>query len=292
MELKIYSPQDAGFIQKIEWNFEELKQEITMAAQEYAASVYTDETIRNAKADRAKLNRFNDALRAKRTEIRKKLLEPDELFGEQVNELISIVNVAVKNIDDQVKGYEKRQRDEKTAKVHEFYEDNIGDLAPYLPFERVFRPEYANQSTTMKSIREGILGMIQRVSEGLAILNEVESKFAGDMKEEFLRSYDIGAAMQLRNRLEAEEQRRAEYEAEQKRKKAERDAARKAETARVMQAGQVTVPAVQESAAEALMQQTEQVHIIDFRVQATASQLNALKKFLKDNGIQYGPVPK
>lgn len=292
MELKIYSPQDAGFVQKIDWNFEELKQEITLAAQEYATSVYTDETIKNAKADRAKLNKFNDALRAKRTEIRKKLLEPDELFGEQVNELISIVNVAAKNIDDQVKGYEKRQRDEKTAKVHEFYEDNIGDLAPYLPFERVFRSEYANQSTTMKSIKEGILGMIQRVSEGLAILNEVESKFAGDMKEEFLRSYDIGAAMQLRNRLEAEEQRRAEYEAEQQRKKAERDAARKAETARVMQAGQ-TAPATQVKTVEEVTQQAEEpIYSVDFRVYGTKEQLGYLKKFLKDNGFRYEPVPR
>lgn len=290
MELKIYSPQDAGFIQKIDWNFEELKQEITMAAQEYATSVYTDETIKNAKADRAKLNRFNDALRAKRTEIRKKLLEPDELFGEQVNELISIVNVAAKNIDDQVKGYEKRQRDEKTAKVHEFYEESIGDLAPYLPFERVFRPEYANQSTTMKSIKESILGTIQRVAEGLAILNEVESKFAGDMKEEFLRSYDIGAAMQLRNRLEAEEQRRVEYMAEQERKKAEREAARKAETARVMQAGQTDQTPAQSHPAP--VQQEETVHVIDFRVHATAAQLGALKVFLKENGIRFEPVPK
>ena len=32
MELKIYSPQDAGFIQKIDWNFEELKTEISAVA--------------------------------------------------------------------------------------------------------------------------------------------------------------------------------------------------------------------------------------------------------------------
>lgn len=294
MELKIYSPQDAGFVQKIDWNFEELKQEITLSAQEYAMSVYTDETIRNAKADRAKLNKFMDALKSKRTEIRKKLLEPDELFGAQVNELIGIVQTAAKNIDDQVKGYEKRQRDEKIAKVREFYEENIGDLAPYLPFERVFRPEYANQSTSMKSIKEGILGTIQKVAEGLAILNEVESKFAGDMKEEFLRSYDIGAAMQLRNRLEAEEQRRAEYEAEQQRKRAEREAARKAETVRVMQAGQASASKTQAMPAEdsAQQEEAEPVHIIDFRVRATSSQLNVLKTFLKENGIQYGPVPK
>ena len=27
MELKIYSPQDTGFIQKIDWNYDELKKE-------------------------------------------------------------------------------------------------------------------------------------------------------------------------------------------------------------------------------------------------------------------------
>ena len=121
MELKIYSPQDAGFIQRIDWNFEELKAEITAAAQEYETSVYTDDTIKAAKADRAKLNKFVDALEGKRTEIRKKLLEPDELFGQQVKELTGIVQRAIKNIDGQVKDYEERQRKEKLDKVREFY---------------------------------------------------------------------------------------------------------------------------------------------------------------------------
>ena len=290
MELKIYSPQDAGFIQKIEWNFEELKAEITAASEEYAASVYTDDTIRNAKADRAKLNKFVDAIETKRKELKKKVLDPYNQFEIEEKQLVAIVQKAINNIDSQVKDYERRQRDEKTAKVREFYEDNIGDLADYLPFDRVFRPEYANQSVTMKSIRESILETIQRVAEGLAILNEVESKFAGDMKEEFLRSYDIGAAMALRNRLEAEEQRRAEYMAEQERRKAEREAARKAETSRVMQAGQATQAPVQSQ--QAPVQREEPVHVIDFRVHATAAQLGALKAFLKENGIRFEPVPK
>lgn len=34
MELKIYSPQDTGFIQKIDWNYDELKKEIAAAAYE------------------------------------------------------------------------------------------------------------------------------------------------------------------------------------------------------------------------------------------------------------------
>lgn len=291
MELKIYSPQDAGFVQKIDWNFEELKSEIIAVSQEYETSVYTDETMKNAKSDRAKLRKFVDAMKSERTAIRKKLLEPDILFGEQIAELTGIVERAIDNIDIQVKDYEQRQQDAKTAKIREFYEENICDLAEYLPFERLFRPEWANASTTMKSVKESMLDTIQKVAEGIAILNEVESPYAGDMKKVFLRTYDIGAAMAERNRLEAEAENRRLYMEEQERRKAEREAARKAEAERVMAAGrnqrkepECVIPV--EDAVE------EPVHILDFRVHATIKQLEQLKNFLKVAGIRFEPVPK
>lgn len=304
MELKIYSPQDAGFVKRIEWNFEELKNEVMAVARDYETLAYTDDTMKEAKADRAKLNKFVDALNAERTKVRKKLLEPDEQFGKEVKELTGIVQKAIDSIDGQIKGYERKRREEKTAKVREIYDENIRDLEPYLPFERVFRPEYANSTTTMKSIREEILALIQKVAEGLSILNEVESKFAGDMKAEFLRSYDIGAAMSLRNRLETEERRRQEYQAQQERIRAEREAREKEAAAAVMAAGRApaeasaTASAQQSagtatSAVSAPMETVEDpVNIIDFRVYATAAQLSKLKAFLKAEGIRFGRVPE
>lgn len=299
MELKIYNPQDNGFLQKIDWNFEDLKTEITASAQEYETSVYTDDTIKAAKADRAKLNKFIDALTGKRTEIRKALLKPDEQFGQEIKELTGIVQKAINNIDAQVKGYEERQREEKTAKVREFYEENIHDLSSILPFERVFKPEYANASTTMKSIKEDILALIQKVDEGLAIINEVDSKFAGDMKEVFLHTYDIGAAMAERNRLEAAEEKRKAYEEEQARKKAERETAMQAQTSRVINAGRAPVTYSPPVKTQSVVQPTpivetveDPVHVLDFRVHATKTQLDKLKDFLKANNIRFEPVPK
>lgn len=292
MELKIYSPQEAGFVQKIDWNFDELKKEITTASQEYEASVYTDETIMDAKKDRAKLRKFIDAMNSERTRIRKKLLEPDEVFGAQIKELTGIIEKAIINIDDQVKDYERRQREEKTAKVRDFYEENINDLIDILPFEKVFRPEYANASTTMKSIQEEILALIQKVDEGLAIINEVDSPYAGEMKEIFLQTYDIGKAMAERNRLEAAAQKRKEYEAEQARKKAEREASLKAETARVIGAGKGRAVIQQSKPGPEIETVEDPVHVIDFRVHATAVQLTKLKEFLKNEGIRFEPVPK
>ena len=300
MELKIYNPQDDGFVQKIDWNFEELKAEITSAAQEYETSVYTDETIKSAKADRAKLNKFVDALNAKRTEIRKQLLKPDEQFGQEIKELTGIVQKAIDNIDGQVKDYERRQREEKTAKVREFYEANIHeDIEQYLPFERVMKPEYALASTTMKSIKTDILALIQKVDEDLAILNEVDSPYAEEMKEVYLRSYDLGAAMAERNRLEAAEQKRKLYAQEQARKKAEREARMKEEADRVMEAGNqrthnpapVATPAAS-SRQNAVETVEDPVYVVGFRVHATAAQLAGLKQYLKTNGLRLEPVPK
>ena len=292
MELKIYNPQDDGFLQKIEWNFDELKAEITAAAQDYEVSVYTDDTIKQAKTDRAKLNKFVDALNAKRTEIRKQLLKPDEQFGQEIKELTGIVQKAIDNIDSQVKDYERRQREEKTEKVRDFYDASIHDIGEYLPFERVMKPEYANASKSMKSIKEEILELIQKVDEGLAILNEVDSPYAGDMKEVFLKTYDIGAAMAERNRLEAEEQKRKLYEEEQARKKAEREAQMKEEAGRVMAAGTRTAaPAGEDSRQDPVqVQQEEPVYEMCFRVYGTKDQLMKLRDFMKEQNIRFEKI--
>lgn len=288
MELKIYNPQDDGFLQKIDWNFEELKAEISAAAQEYETSVYTDDTIKSAKADRAKLNKFVDALNAKRTDIRKQLLKPDEQFGREVKELTGIVQKAIDNIDGQIKDYERRQREEKTQRIRDFYEENIHDLAEYLPFEKVMRPEYANVSTSMKSIKESISTLIQKVGEGLAIINETDSKFVGDMKRVFLQTYDIGAALTERNRLETEERNREMYMEEQRRRKAERDAREQAEAQRIMQAGakaeaasEATEPQVNAQPAE------EPVYEMRFCVHGTRDQILKLRDFMKANNISF-----
>lgn len=99
-----------------------------------------------------------------------------------------------------------------------------------------------NASKTMKSIKEEILALIQKVAEGIAILNEVDSLYAGDMKRVFLQSYDIGAAMAERNRLEEDEKRRKIYAEQQAKLKAEREAKWQQEAERVMSAGRQSMP--------------------------------------------------
>ena len=128
MKLKIYNPVEDGFIKKIDWNYEDLKAEIETRTAEYAASVYNDDSIKNAKDDRAKLNKLKDALEGKRSSVRKQMLEPYEIFSSEIKSLTVLIDKAISNIDGQVKDYESRQRKMKEAKIREFYDANIFDL--------------------------------------------------------------------------------------------------------------------------------------------------------------------
>lgn len=76
MELKIYNPKENGFLQEIDWNYEELKAEIAKKANDYMNLVYSNDQIKEAKEDRANLRKFVKALEDKRKEIKRQVMIP------------------------------------------------------------------------------------------------------------------------------------------------------------------------------------------------------------------------
>ena len=155
MELKIYNPTMDNALKHIDWNFEELKKEVTEKANVYKSLVYTDENIKEAKADRAALNKFSKALNDGKKDVKKMMLEPYSVFEDQVKELIAIVDEANANIDSQVKAYDQKKREEKLIKVEEIYDRTFAsaeELKEILTFKRVFKESYLNVTTTLKSI--------------------------------------------------------------------------------------------------------------------------------------------
>ena len=220
MELKIYNPQEDGFLQSIDWNFEDLKAEITQKSNEYMNLVYSDDQIKEAKKDRAALNKLISALEAKRKEIKKQVMIPYEDFEKKEKELVGIIRQAVDNIDSQIKGYEEGLRQEKLKKVKEIYKEAIGDLDRTVPLERIFKDSWLNASTTLKSIKEEIAAIYAKVDADLKVINKESSTYGYEMKEEYLKTFDLSAAMAKKQELEETARKKALFE-EQKQKEAE-----------------------------------------------------------------------
>lgn len=195
MELKIYNPQVDGFLKSIDWNFDELKEEITKKSSDYLNLVYSSDQIKDAKQDRANLRKLVTALENKRKEIKKEIMVPYDDFAEKEKELVGIINEAITNIDTQVKGYEEGLRQEKLAKVKEIYNECIGDLDRTVPFEKIFKDSWLNASTTLKSVKEEITAIHDKVDGDLKIINAENSPYVYEMKEEYLKDFDLMAAM-------------------------------------------------------------------------------------------------
>lgn len=302
MELKILSPQEGGFVKEIRWNNEELKAEIAEKMQEYKSLAFTEETIKEAKADRAKLNKLRTAFEDERKRIKKLCMAPYDEFEKQVKELIALIDEPIRLIDSQIKEVEEQRRVEKKGKVLEFYESTIGPLRGVLPFEKVFRPEYLNATKSMKSITQEIQALIDRVNSDLDTIEGFGSKYELQIKDAYLKTLDLSTAMQEKTRLEEVERRLAERKQEEQRREAEKAAREAVEAQSRSQADQIpsiqnAQPEVQAEKAEegeTISQQTDkqqpQLFQIDFRVRGTKDQIMGLRKYLIDNNIKFGKV--
>lgn len=262
MELRIIKPTEDDFIKKIEWNFEELKQEIITKTADYKTVVYSKNQIKDAKADRAKLNKLRTALEDKRKDIKKQCLIPYQEFESSEKELVSIIDESINSIDAQIKEYDEIRKEEKKEQILKIYEESIGDLDRSIPFEKIFKDKWLNASTSLNSIREEISAFRDRVNSELKIINNDMSKYVFEMKKRYLENFSLSEAMEYKNELEENERQKQEYERQE----------------------QTPVVTQNDEAAPLIT--------LDFRVVATRKQLDSLKKFLTDNNIQYGPVPK
>lgn len=300
MELRILSPMEDGFVKKIEWNNEELKEAISAKVQDYKGLQYTEETIKEAKKDKATLNKLRDAIETERKRIKKQCMAPYELFEKQVEEVLAIIDEPIQLIDSQIKEVEEQRRLEKKQKVLEIYEENIGNLKGILPFAKVFKNEYLNVSKSLKSITEEITALISKVNQDMDVIEELDTKYELQVKDMYVKTLDLSMALRENARLEEVERKLAERRAQQERERAEAEkrAAEEAQKrAEVQQQVAESIP--EESDKREIVEELQkevvpdpQTVTLEFRVTATPEQLQKLKEFLKTNNIVYGPVRK
>jgi hypothetical protein len=293
MELEIYSPKENEFLKEISFNHESIKQELAVRLEKYNGLVYSDDSIKEAKADRATLNKFKEAIENKRKEIKKQCLKPYEDFETKIKDIVAMIDKPILAIDGQVKAYEKIKKDEKLQAIETFYLDKVMDLKDIVPFDRVFNQKWLNTTYKETDIHKEINDLFLRVESDLAVLGELESEYEAQLKDFYLKNYDLTATLQENKRLKEQAEKLAEYNRQQEEKKRiAKEQAEKAKAEREVNRPQPTTEPAKSFDDLISDDAPDPKHIIDFRVWATAEQLNTLKQFLVSNGIKYGRVPE
>ena len=225
MEFRLINPTEEGFLKKIQWNKEELEEAIRAKIAAYQNVVYTEDSMKQAKADRAELNKLVKAIEDRRKKVKEIVNAPYATFEAEVKEVLKLIQEPAGMIDRQIKEMEKKQQDEKREAIKEVYTAEIGDLGEILPFERIFDSRYLNASYRLNTAKAEVKEKIERVRRDLETIDSMNSKYMLNAKDVYIKTLDLSAALaenkrliDLEEKLEAEKRRKAE---EEERRKAE-----------------------------------------------------------------------
>lgn len=289
MELKIYNPTEDGFIKSIEWNHEEIKAEVAEKMKEYAAMVYSEDQIKEAKADRAKLNKFVQALETKRKEIKKQCLQPYESFETKMKEIVALVNEPIALIDSQVKGYEEQRKAEKLEKIKEYFE-SLPQIEGFeeLKLEQFFDNKWLNSSVSLKKATEEISTICGEIKGNLEMLQNLP-EFGFEAVAVYKETLDVTTAVNKAKRMADIQKAKAEREAELARMAAEAEERRNAEKEKAAVESE-EIPTQTSSDDEQMTNEVPLRSWVRFQAYMTIDDALALREFLNSRNIEFKAI--
>jgi hypothetical protein len=290
MELRV---NEVVIPEKISFNYEELKAELTEKVAFYETLVYTDDQVKDAKADRATLNKLKKTLNDERIRREKEYMQPFNEFKAQVNEIIGIIDKPIAVIDKQVKEFEDQKKANKQNAIEELFA-TIG-FQNFVTLEKIWDPKWLNASVSMKSIEEQMRSRMYQIGDDVLTLHNLP-EFGFEATEVYKQTLDINKAIKEAQRMA--EIAKAKAEAAAKKKAAEE--ARKAEEERkakeIKEEQRVIVPtepheqAVTPPEPVQSADSTQERMVVRFEVLLTTEDAYALKEFFKSRSIEFKAI--
>jgi hypothetical protein len=242
--------------------------ELKNSLAKYEGVRYGEEQIKEAKVDRASLNKFREAMEERRKEIKAWWMKPYLKFENDVKEVLELIDKPILEIDVQIKKYEEGKKEQKKKEIETAYGLHIEPYENLVPLEKIFNERWLNAGYKIGEIEREIKGIRERFEKDIEVIVSLKTEFEGQIKDKYIETLDLAVALGEKERLE-----------EQKKKLEEVEGLRKPRT--------LTEGAIE---LQSPIKREEKIYEISFRVRGTEKQLNGLKTFLVGKGIEYEKI--
>ncbi|MCW6665441.1 DUF1351 domain-containing protein [Aerococcaceae bacterium NML191219] len=286
-ELQVIKPSIQLEVGKIGFeNLEAVKQGLTLIAQNYKGVIVTDdaERYKEAKDQRAEINKIIKAVDDERKRIKKLYEVPLKEFEKSVKDVIAIADEAAKELDSNIKAVEQLRRDKKLEEVNKL----ITEYSEGYDIQMVDR--WLNQtyktSTIIDDIKSQVYNARQLEAELEAKRDTIRTacKMANFDEAGWLAMFESGAdAHDVVNRISSE------YDRQQK----EAEAKAVEEVAQVEEVPEVQAVEQPQESDDVIVQgiqaafEAAKKELITYTVNITATQEQheMLGAYFKSNGI-------
>lgn len=259
-------------VQKITDNMSEVKEYALETKKYYENLVFTDEQIKEAKDERANINKAVKRVADYRKDIVDKFNKPLEEFVRNAKETESILKEASNSIDVQIKKYEEEEKQKKKDECEELFNNLVGDLSELITFEKVSDNRWLNKTTKMTEVEQDIKNVIEKVNTGLQAIKELNSEFETELINTFLQDYDLSKAIMKNTQLKAQKEKLAKTEVAKEETKQE------------------TIREMVSKPVETVEDERDIIKSYTLKITANYTKMTALRKFMEINDIKFEKV--
>lgn len=285
----------------VEWNRAEVAAWLEEKISCYRGRAYNPEDLKDAKRDRAEVNKIEKELAAAQKRIQELYKAPVNEFVAQMKEFHYMAQQVSDAIDVQIKRAEETQRDQRREQLRQTFAENVGDeLGQLLTFDRLLDGRWLNKSVSASTAQRELLVKLESVRVSMEDLRAMCGEDFEEIQRVYLKNLSLNEAVCAYH--QRQELRQAQTRAEAARKAAQQAAAAAPlverptpEQREIQQEGRALAdadrcitPGGRLDIAE-MNRQTEAASTFTrtLTVTYTAAQGRELLKFLRAAGIQY-----
>ena len=216
-KLELVKPEFNGEIQakiksvgEIESNMKEVKGYVKELNNYYKNINFTEETMKEAKDEKAKVNKFKIQVADYRKNIVAEYNKPIKTFEETARETEKLLTETYNTINKQVSSYEDEQKRKKEQQIKDYFEEyKTANNIDFIRYEQAKINVTLNAS--LKSLKEQAKIFIDKIADDLRLIETQECK--EEILVEYKQNLNVSRAIQEvanRHKLLEEEKRKQE----------------------------------------------------------------------------------
>ncbi len=216
-KLELVKPEFSGEIQvkikslgEIESNMKEVKGYVENLNNYYKNITFTEETIKEAKEEKAKINKFKSEVANYRKNIVAEYNKPIKIFEDTSKETEKILTETYNTINSQVANYEDIEKQRKEQEIKDYFEEyKVANNIDFINYGQA--KINVTLTASVKKLKEQAKAFIDEIIDDLKLIETQECK--DEILVEYKQNLNVSRAIQEvanRHRLLEEERKRQE----------------------------------------------------------------------------------
>ena len=202
-EMELITRQEPGLVEF--YNFEDLKMILETELVRYQNIAYSEDDLKEAKADQKKLKDLRKAIDDKRKEIKKIYMQPYEIVEAQTKELIALIDAPLKAIGTYLDSAKEAEKERKRREIRVFYDQEatpLGELSDTLFSSPAFwNPKWGLKSTKTKTWQDEVRAKIAQAAADISSLQSAGGEHTTALVAKYLECQDMEQVLEFRDSL-------------------------------------------------------------------------------------------